>query len=1626
MSPFINGRFVIMFGQSIIEGQVNIFDFMQMFSSETTEHTEAATNDGASVVTNIKQPAGNAAVKQQFVIPDDFTVPTSKKERFDANVKAIQIVKACEKEDRPVTPEEQEILASYVGWGSLSEAFSEKSKSTVLKNLLSVEEYTSAEASTLTAFYTPPVVIKAIYQALGNMGLRKGNLLDPCCGTGHFIGGMPDLLSGCKVYAVELDEISGKIAKLLYPEADISICGFENSSFSDNSFDVVVGNFPFGQIKILDRRYDKYHFSIHDYFIAKALDLVRPGGVLAFITSSWTMDKHNASIREYIAARANLLGAVRLPDNTFKKNAGTEVTSDILFLQKKDCIENEKPDWIELDETEDGIVMNRYFIEHPQMVLGKMTMVSSQYGEKTACKAFKNVDFENQLFHAISEIRGTISNETSSITEDSVEDEIPADLSVKNYSFTLVDDKLYFRENSVMRKVSVNATARERIIGMLKIRDCVKELIKMQMDNSPFTMIRMKQVEINDMYDKFTKKYGLLNRRGNKVFSDDCSYPLLCSLEILDDAGRMVRKADMFTKQTIKPYTKVFHVESSAEALAVSIAEKAGVDMEYMEYLTNKPEDEIESDLRGVIFRLPYADDETGTFVTADTYLSGNVREKLETAKEAAKTNPAFLVNVEALQKVQPVDLNPSEISVRLGAAWIPASDVEDFMIDLLNLTPYDRNSHHVEYNPYTGSWTIQNKNSGWQMDVIRTYGTQQATAYRLMEDALNQKDTRIYDYNYDDQGKCKAVVNRKKTAVVQGKQDIIKQKFLDWIWQDDDRRERLLRTYNDKYNSTRPREYDGSNLSLVGMNPTITLNKHQLDGIARVIYGGNTLLAHVVGAGKTYSMAAAAMEMKRLGICSKSMVVVPNHIIEQFASEWLNLYPAANLLVATKKDFQKENRRKFCARIATSDIDAVIIGQSQFERIPISPQRRRQQIQDQIDEIEYGIEQSGCSLSVKEMQRMRKNLMIRLETLNDLQRKDGCMYFEELGIDRLFIDEADSYKNLFTYTKMTNVGGISQSEAQKSSDLFAKCRYMDEITGSKGVIFATGTPISNSMVEMFTMQKYLQYNVLERNDLLFFDNWASTFGETVSAIELSPEGTGYRMKTRFAKFYNLPELMSMFKEVADIKTSDMLDLPVPEAHYRVVSVKPTEDQKRMLEELSERADLVRDGQVDPSEDNMLKITNDGRKLALDQRICDSTLPDVANSKVNACVNEVYRYWIDGAEDRLTQLIFCDLSTPGKGGFNVYDDLKAKLIRKGIPKEEIAFIHDANTDQRKKELFAKVRNGTVRVLIGSTFKMGAGTNVQDRIIASHDLDIPWRPRDLEQRAGRTIRQGNRNKQVEIIRYITEGTFDAYMYQTLESKQKFIAQIMTSKSPARSAEDIDETALSYAEIKALASGNPLIKEKMTLDAEVAKLNILRQSFMDQIYKNKTDIVDRFPKRLKYLERTIEKVKEDIEKVQKFTPESYLTDKAFPGMRIRDIFYEDETEAGKALIEAAACGKHHISVISIGTYRGLELGVREDVLKDKMILEIGYDLSITLGSSGKANIKKINAEIDAYGDRVSAYEAEVESILRQMESAKDAVTKAFPYQEQLEEKSKRLAELNALLELDKPEHVVMGAA
>ena len=1560
--------------------------------------------------------------RNQFKITNDNLGEGSPREKFNNNVEAIRVLKKCEEENRFATPQEQEILSKYVGWGGLPQAFDEKDFSwsneySILKNLLDEKEYSQARESTLTAFYTPPVVIRSMYKALENMGLKTGNILEPSCGVGNFIGMLPDSLEDCKLYGVELDSISGRIARQLYQKSTVAVQGYEDTNLPNSFFDVAVGNVPFGDFKVLDKKYDKHKFLIHDYFFAKTLDKVRPGGVIAFITSKGTLDKENPSVRKYIAQRADLLGAIRLPNNTFKANAGTEVTSDIIFLQKRDSITDIEPDWVYLGENDDGIRMNQYFIDNPEMVLGNMEMISTRFGYDSACIS-DGENLEDKLERAISNIHAEVKEyELDDIGEE--DNSIEADLTVRNFSYTLIDDKIYFRENSRMYPQELAMTTENRVKGLIEIRDCVRTLLEYQTEDYPDEDIKREQVKLNQLYDRFTKKYGLINSRGNNsAFSNDSSYYLLCSLEILDENGNLARKADMFTKRTIKPKTEITSVDNANDALIVSLSEKARVDITFMQKLCNMDMDKMLKDLEGEIFNVPEYG-EPNQWVTADEYLSGNVREKLKIAEHFAETDERFNVNVKYLKEVQPKDLSASEISVRLGSTWIPPEDIKVFIEYLLNPSNYACQNINVHYNEATSEWWIEGKNyDKYNIKATNTYGTGRASAYKIIEDSLNLKDTRIYDYYEDENGKRVAELNKKETAIAQAKQEQIKLAFEEWIWKDPERRERLTKFYNERFNSIRPREYDGSHISFDGMNPEITLRKHQVNAIARILYGGNTLLAHEVGAGKTFEMVAAAMESKRLGLCNKSLFVVPNHIVEQFGQEFLQLYPSANVLVTTKKDFETANRKKFCSRIATGDYDAIIISHSQFEKIPMSVERQVTIIQKQIEDITLGIQDlknnNGERFSIKQMEKTKKSLETRLAKLNDTSRKDDVVTFEELGVDRIFVDEAHYYKNLFLYTKMRNVGGIAQTEAQKSSDLFMKCRYLDELTGGKGVIFATGTPISNSMVELYTMQRYLQYGELEKRHLQQFDAWASTFGETVTAIELSPEGTGYRAKTRFAKFFNLPELMALFKEVADIQTSEMLNLPVPKANYHNVVIEPSEIQKELVKDLSERAEKIRNRMVDSSVDNMLKITNDGRKLALDQRLTNDMLEDFEHSKVATCADNIYSIWDKTNDDKSAQLVFCDLSTPHNDGkFNVYDDLKTKLIDRGIPEEEIAFIHDANTDARKQELFNKVRRGQVRVLIGSTQKMGAGTNCQDRLIALHDLDCPWRPSDLIQRSGRIIRQGNKNPEVDIYRYVTEGTFDAYLYQLVENKQRFISQIMTSKTPVRFAEDIDETALSYAEIKALAAGNPDIIEKTELDTQVAKLKLLKQNYLSEKYALEDKVIKYYPNEIKRLENRIEDMKEDIEVFNN----NNTPDNSFEKMNIKGTDFTERKEAGEKIIEICK-SMTNPEPLEIGEYKGFKIILSFDTMDRKFYVSMKNNLSYKteLGSDPSGNITRIDNVLNGIETRFSSIENNLEDTKKNYESAKKEIEKPFPQEEELKTKSKRLDELNIKLNLN----------
>ena len=1576
--------------------------------------------------------------RHNFDLANNQVEEVNKKERFHRNYAAIKVLKDCRSENRFATPDEQKILSRYVGWGGIPEAFDERAGAwhteyAMLKNILTPEEYASARESTLTAFYTPPEVSTAIYKVLEQMGFQEGNLLEPSCGIGNFIGMLPKSLENAKVYGVELDTISAGIAQQLYQKSSIAAQGFEEVNVPDSFFDGVIGNVPFGDFKVSDKRYDKYNFLIHDYFFAKSLDKLRPGGVMALVTSKGTMDKENSNVRKYIAQRAELLGAIRLPNDTFKGNAGTEVVSDILFLQKRDRLIDIEPDWVHLDTDENGIRMNSYFVQHPEMILGEMKMVSGRFGPEATCEPFENADLSELLNEAVSNIHGEISEYEVADELEEEDNSIPADPTVRNFSYTVLDDKIYFRENSRMSPVEVSATAENRIKGMIGIRDCVRNLIELQTEDYPDSEIKQAQEKLNTLYDSFTKKYGLINIRANtSAFSDDSSYALLSALEVINEDGELERKADMFFKRTIKPHKPVTEVDTADEALAVSMGEKAAIDMEYMMELSGKSEEELFADLKGVIFLNPlyeYGNSYEPKYLMADEYLSGNVREKLATAKRSAALYPEdYTVNVQALEKVQPKDLTASEISVRLGATWIPPEIFQQFMFEFLDTPRYAQWNIKVHYSQFTGEWNIEGKSyDRSNVKAYSTYGTSRINAYKIIEETLNLKDVRIFDYIEDDEGKKKAVLNKKETAIAQAKQELIKQGFQDWVWADPTRREKLTKMYNEKFNSIRPREYDGSHIVFNGMNPEIELREHQKNAVAHILYGGNTLLAHAVGAGKTFEMVAAAMESKRLGLCNKSLFVVPNHLTEQWAAEFLQLYPAANILVATKRDFETKNRKKFCGRIATGDYDAVIIGHSQFEKIPMSIERQRAILEQQLEELTDGImdlkRNRGENFSIKQLEKSKKSVKQKLEKLNDQSRKDDVVTFEELGVDRLFIDESHYYKNLYLYTKMRNVGGIAQTEAQKSSDLFMKCRYLDELTGGRGTVFATGTPISNSMVELYTIQRYLQYNTLVKNSLQHFDSWASTFGETVTAVELTPEGTGYRAKTRFAKFYNLPELMAMFKEVADIKTADMLELPVPDAHFHNVAVKPSEMQKEMVASLAERAEKVRGGGVDSSIDNMLKITNDGRKLALDQRMLNDMLPDFEGSKINACVDNIYRIWEETADKKSAQLVFCDLSTPKNDGtFSVYNDIRKKLIERGVPESEVRFIHEADTDVKKKELFQKTRKGEVRVLLGSTQKMGAGTNVQDRLIALHDVDCPWRPSDLEQRSGRIIRQGNSNPDVDIYRYVTEQTFDAYLYQLVEGKQKFASQIMTSKSPVRSAEDIDETALSYAEIKMLATGNPYIKEKMDLDIQVQKLKLLKSNFLSERYALEDKIIKYYPQRITALENRIEGLKQDVETAKQHPKP---TDDRFVGMEVKGVFYSEKADAGKAIIEACK-QMNSPDPIPLGKYRGFETELLFNTAERnyEVRLKGATSRNVPLGDDAYGNIIRLDNGIERFAESLSLAENDLENTKNQLETAKEEVQKPFIQEEELKTKLARLDELNILLNMDKRENEIVG--
>ena len=1578
------------------------------------------------------------ADRHTFNLRENEVETVGKKERFRRNIMAIQLLKKCQEENRFATPEEQIILSKYVGWGGLSEAFDENNSAWAteyleLSSVLTPEEYASARESTLTAFYTPPEVITAIYKAMEQMGFKEGNLLEPSCGIGNFIGMLPNTMQDSKIYGVELDTISAGIAQQLYQKTTIAAQGFEETNLPDSFFDGVVGNVPFGDFKVSDKRYDKHKFLIHDYFFAKSLDKLRPGGVMALVTSKGTMDKETLAVRKYIAQRAELLGAIRLPNNTFKGNAGTEVVSDILILQKRDRLIDIEPDWVHLDTDENGIKMNSYFVQHPEMILGEMKMVSGRFGMEATCVPYENADLAAQLDEAVANIHGEITEYEAEEELEEEDNSIPADPTVRNFSYTVVDDKIYYRENSRMTPVEVSATAENRIKGMIAIRNSVRTLIELQTEDYPDSEIKAEQERLNRLYDTFSDKYGLINSRANtSAFSQDSSFSLLSALEIIGEDGELERKADMFSKRTIKPHTPVTSVDTASEALAVSLGEKATIDMDYMMELSGKSENEIFENLKGVIFLNPlyeYGNSYEPKYLMADEYLSGNVREKLKIAKNSAELYPEdYKVNVEALQKVQPKDLTASEISVRLGATWLPPDDVQEFIFHLLETPRYAQWNIKVHFSPFTSEWNIEGKSyDKGNVRAYNTYGTSRINAYKIIEETLNLKDVRIFDYIEDDEGKKKAVLNKKETAIAQSKQEMIKQEFQDWIWSDPERRERLCKSYNEKFNSVRPREYDGSHIIFNGMNPEIELREHQKNAVAHILYGGNTLLAHAVGAGKTFEMVAAAQESKRLGLCNKSLFVVPNHLTEQWAAEYLQLYPAANILVATKKDFETKNRKKFCGRIATGDYDAVIIGHSQFEKIPMSIERQRAILEQQLEEITGGIAElkrnRGENFSIKQLEKSKKSIRQKLDKLNDQTKKDDVVTFEELGVDRLFVDESHYYKNLYLYTKMRNVGGIAQTEAQKSSDLFMKCRYLDEITGGRGTVFATGTPISNSMVELYTIQRYLQYNTLVKNGLQHFDAWASTFGETITAVELTPEGTGYRAKTRFAKFYNLPELMAMFKEIADIKTADMLNLPVPEAKYHNIAVKPSEMQKEMVASLAERAEQVRGGGVDSSVDNMLKITNDGRKLALDQRMLNDMLPDFEGSKINACVDNIYRIWKENADKKSAQLVFCDLSTPKNDGtFSVYNDIRKKLIERGIPESEVKFIHEADTDMKKKELFQKTRKGEVRVLLGSTQKMGAGTNVQDKLIALHDVDCPWRPSDLEQRSGRIVRQGNENPQVDIYRYVTEQTFDAYLYQLVEGKQKFASQIMTSKSPVRSAEDIDETALSYAEIKMLATGNPYIKEKMDLDIQVQKLKMLKSNFLSEKYGLEDKVIKFYPQQIAYLKSRVEGLTKDVE-TAKLHPKPI--DEQPLGMTVSGVSYSEKAEAGQAIINACK-SMNSPDAIPLGEYRGFQMELYFDTVQRNYVVKLKGETSrdVPLGDDSHGNIVRIDNGIERFEETLADTKNSLENTEKQFETAKQEIEKPFAKEEELKAKTARLDELNILLNMDKKENEIVG--
>lgn len=1600
--------------------------YLQSMEPDTSGHDVQKSVEEPAIEKPVKQPApkidkSNAV---NFHITDDALGAGSAKEKFRRNIEAIRTLEKVESENRIATRSEQQILSQYVGWGGLADAFDESKSAWAgeyqqLKELLSSQEYASARESTLNAHYTSPAIIRSIYDTLDRMGFEKGNVLEPAMGIGNFFGMLPEKMQESRLYGVELDGITGRIARQLYPKADIKISGFEKTDYPNDFFDVAVGNVPFGQYKVADKQYDKNNFLIHDYFFAKTLDKVRPGGVVAFVTSKGTMDKKSPEVRKYLAQRAELMGAVRLPNTAFKENAGTEVTSDILFFKKRDRVMDIEPDWVHLSEDANGIAMNTYFAEHPEMIVGKMEMVSGPYGMESTCQPDATRLFAEQLMDAVSRIDGEIEAvETDELANELADATIPADPDVKNYSYTLVEDKVYYRENSIMKPVDMSESMQERIKGMVGIRNCTQELINLQLEEYPDTVIKEKQKELNTLYDTFSRKYGLINSQTNKrAFNQDSSYCLLCSLEKLDDEGNFKGKADMFTKRTIKKAEVVTSVDTATEALAVSLSEKAKVDLSYMAELTGKEIDTIKEELTGIIFQNPVTD----RWEAADEYLSGNVRDKLQTAKIYAENHPEYNINVQALTQVQPTELDASEIEVRIGATWVEPKYIEDFMRDVFE-TPqhlFNRNTMGIQYSDVTGQWNVKGKSADYGNSLVNmTYGTNRRNAYQILEDSLNLKDSRVYDTVIED-GKETRVLNKKETMIASQKQEAVREAFKNWVFEDQERRQDLVAKYNKLFNSTRPREYDGSHLKFPGMTPDIDLRPHQLNAVAHQLYGDNTLLAHCVGAGKTFEMIAAAMESKRLGLCQKSLFVVPNHLTEQWASDFLRLYPGANILAATKKDFEPANRKKFCSRIATGDYDAVIIGHSQFEKIPLSQERQIGIIERQIDEIELAIEQAkadnGERYTIKQMEKSRKSLMTRLEKLNDTSRKDNVVTFEQLGVDRLFVDESHNYKNLFLYTKMRNVAGIAQTEAQKSSDMFAKCQYLDELTGGKGITFATGTPLSNSMTELYTNMRYLQYGTLQKMGLGHFDSWAASFGETQTAIELAPEGTGYRAKTRFAKFFNLPELIALFKESADIQTPDMLKLPVPEAEYENVVLKPSEYQKEMVTSLADRAETVRNRLVEPHQDNMLKITNDGRKLALDQRLINDMLPDEEHSKAKTCVDKAFEIWEDTKGEKSAQLIFCDLSTPkGDGTFNVYEDIRNKLMEKGVPAEEIAFIHQANTELRKAELFSKVRSGQVRFLLGSTAKMGAGTNVQDRLIALHHLDVPWRPSDIEQQEGRILRQGNRNPKVKIFRYVTEGTFDSYSWQLIENKQKFIGQIMTSKSPVRSCEDVDEAALSYAEVKALATGNPYIKEKMDLDIQVSKLKLMKANHTSQKYRLEDNIAKHYPQQITILKERISGLQADIQTAKTNLP----ADKEFFSMRVGNKVYTDKKEAGTALVEMCKEIKSVNAPAVIGEYAGFKMAVSFDSFNHKFVMNIKGQLShnLEIGVDPLGNISRINHALEAMTKELAEASTKLENVERQLETAKVEVTKPFAQEAELSEKLDRLSALNALLNMD----------